>query len=252
MRYQFLISILFQISYEFSYVRVDNFEISYSITYESSCHVEIDRFLFKLQSSIENCVKECSSRQHCQALNFRKGINVCELFSTSESGQLASGNCLHVEKDDINVIQTPCKNGCKYGEVCETTDSGIGTCVIKECVNVTVPDHGTILGNQREVGKKIRYKCDKGYKEKNVTSATVAECLSTGNWSANAECHKINYTWTTWMDWSSCSLSCDNGTRTRSRICSIASENLSEELCKEGNKSFEEESCNEHNCPCKK
>jgi hypothetical protein len=38
------------------------------------------------------------------------------------------------------------------------------------------------------VGAKIMYICENGYKLKDNRYTSVAECLNTGHWSANAEC----------------------------------------------------------------
>ena len=59
----------------------------------------------------------------------------------------------------------------------------------QECVNITVPDNGSVLGNERGVGKKIRYQCNPGYRTK-YKDNTVAECLDTGEWSRAIECEK--------------------------------------------------------------
>ena len=58
-----------------------------------------------------------------------------------------------------------------------------------ECVNTTAPDNGSVLGNVRGIGKKIRYQCNPGYRTK-YKDNTVAECLDTGEWSRSIECEK--------------------------------------------------------------
>ncbi|XP_060601237.1 uncharacterized protein LOC132754598 [Ruditapes philippinarum] len=228
-------------------LHLDNFEIVYSISAVNVCHNEIKRFQELFGYSIEHCVKACAARKHCLALNYRSRINICELFTTFDADQLTAGECILLSKEDIGVMKMPCLHGCNFGEVCEQNKYGHGMCVIKECVNGTVPEHGTILGNQMKVGKKIRYKCDTGYNEPNVSFTTVAECLDTGAWSFNTECLKTNYTWDSWTHWSTCSLSCGSGIQTRSRSCSIRIEGNDESQCHKTDVGDEQQACNDQN-----
>ncbi|XP_060572500.1 uncharacterized protein LOC132730560 [Ruditapes philippinarum] len=143
------------------------------------CRSEENRFYVMEGKTIEQCVDECRARKHCESLNYRTKINLCELFSTTNPDNLSHGDCIYADKRNLQ----PFQNHCKYGEVQETTG-----CVIKECVNMTIPENGMVLGNMMTVGAKIRYICENGYKLKDNRYTSVAECLNTGHWSDNAEC----------------------------------------------------------------
>ena len=90
-----------------SYVNIilDNFEIGYPVRFEKMCHTEQDRFNYIFGISIAQCVKECSARAHCQALGFRSRLNVCELFTSSNTSHLLPGNCIYIAKMNVNTIK---------------------------------------------------------------------------------------------------------------------------------------------------
>ncbi|XP_060568057.1 uncharacterized protein LOC132726719, partial [Ruditapes philippinarum] len=54
-----------------------------------------------------------------------------------------------------------------------------------KCINVTIPQDGVILGNQRGVGKRIRYECKAGY---TALNGPFAVCLDTGVWNEYSSC----------------------------------------------------------------
>ncbi|XP_060580137.1 SCO-spondin-like [Ruditapes philippinarum] len=231
------------------HVNMINFELEYSVTYENWCKSDKDRFQFIIGISIEQCVAECGARGHCSSLIYRSQINGCELFLSSETEQSNPGECVHVKKDDIKVIKSPCQGGCEHGDVCESIDSKTEKCKIKECINITAPTNGKALGNQRGVGNKIRYICNPGYEPKNGVEP-VATCLYNAQWSHITECVKTNYTWATWSPWSTCSVSCDSGTQIRSRECSIRIESNGELSCDQSDvQNDETQPCYVRPCP---
>ena len=61
-----------------------------------------------------------------------------------------------------------------------------------ECLNVTQPANGKVLGNLRGKDAVIRYKCNNGYVTKNGGYA-AARCLETGHWNATVECVRGQY-----------------------------------------------------------
>lgn len=54
-----------------------------------------------------------------------------------------------------------------------------------ECPQLTL-DKGTIIGNQRVLGSKVKISCDSEYLE--VENMTYATCNSTGEWSYKPRC----------------------------------------------------------------
>ncbi|XP_060595069.1 thrombospondin type-1 domain-containing protein 1-like, partial [Ruditapes philippinarum] len=113
---------------------------------------------------------------------------------------------------------------------------------------MTIPENGRVLGNIMKVGAKIRYICENGYKLKDNRYTSVAECLNTGHWSANAECVLVTYTGTIWSDWSSCNVSCGGGIRTRNRSCTVPTLNSNDVQCSQDDPDFESETCNNQTC----
>ncbi|XP_060581474.1 thrombospondin-1-like [Ruditapes philippinarum] len=231
-------------------VKINNFELEYFVTYENWCKSDKDRFQFIVGITIEQCVAECSARDHCNSLIYRNQINGCELFLTSETDQSNPGECVYVRKDNINVTKSPCQEGCDNGKVCESASSIKGMCNIKECINTKAPKNGTVLGNQRGVGDKIRYMCNPGYEPKNDGQEPVAVCLHSGQWSHVTECVKTNYTWAdSWSPWSTCSLSCESGQKSRTRECSLRIEGNGTSNCDKGDVDVDTITCNNQSCP---
>ncbi|XP_060593194.1 coadhesin-like, partial [Ruditapes philippinarum] len=249
MKCELILLLAFQSVFAVVNVTINNFELEYFVTYENWCKSDKDRFQFIIGISIEQCVAECGARGHCSSLNYRNKINGCELFLTSETEQSNLGECVHVKQDDIKVIKSPCQGRCEHGKVCEAISSKSGMCKIKECINITAPANGKVLGNQRGVGNKIRYICNPGYEPRNGVEP-VAKCLYNAQWSHITECVKTNYTWATWSPWSTCSESCDSGTQKRSRECSIRIEGNGESTCDQSNVQNEEtQPCYMRPCP---
>ncbi|XP_060562620.1 SCO-spondin-like isoform X1 [Ruditapes philippinarum] len=247
MKCELILLLVFETVFAVVNVKINNFELEYSVTYENWCKSDKDRFQFIIGISIEQCVAECGARVHCRSLIYRNQINGCELYLTSETEQSNLGECVHVKKDNIKVIKKPCQGRCKHGEVCESISSKSGKCKVKECINTTAPDNGKVLGNQREVGNKIRYICNPGYELKKDGMEPVAECLYNGQWSHITECVKTNYTWAIWSPWSTCSVNSDSGTQKRSRECSIR---IGKSSCDQSDVQNEEtQSCNVRPCP---
>ncbi|XP_060604290.1 coadhesin-like isoform X2 [Ruditapes philippinarum] len=233
------------------FITFDKFELSYSFTFDKMSYLTEHRLQFISGISVTHCVKECAARTHCKALRFRNRINVCELFASSLQDLTLTTGSITLQEGEQNITKSPCQDNCKYGEVCETNESDVSTCVVKECVNITIPENGFILGNKRDIGKRIRYKCNVGYVESNAEIGTVAECLYTGDWSTFTECipSKISYMWTTWTEWSTCSVSCGGGVKSRSRTCTIPTVALNgEEECEENMYTGAGASCNKEAC----
>ncbi|XP_060562621.1 sushi, von Willebrand factor type A, EGF and pentraxin domain-containing protein 1-like isoform X2 [Ruditapes philippinarum] len=250
MKCELILLLVFETVFAVVNVKINNFELEYSVTYENWCKSDKDRFQFIIGISIEQCVAECGARVHCRSLIYRNQINGCELYLTSETEQSNLGECVHVKKDNIKVIKKPCQGRCKHGEVCESISSKSGKCKVKECINTTAPDNGKVLGNQREVGNKIRYICNPGYELKKDGMEPVAECLYNGQWSHITECVKTNYTLATWSPWITCSVSCNSGTQTRSKKCSFRKEGNGESSCDHSDVQIEEkQSCYVQPCP---
>jgi hypothetical protein len=65
--------------------------------------------------------------------------------------------------------------------------------------------------------------------------------------------YKVSYMWTTWTEWSTCSVSCGGGVKSRSRTCTIPTVALNgEEECEENMYTGAGASCNKEACTCKK
>ncbi|XP_060589776.1 SCO-spondin-like [Ruditapes philippinarum] len=209
------------------------------------CYSGDNKFSVLVGRTIEQCMDECIAREYCKALNFRTKMKICELFATTSSEDFSPGECLYADKTNLQPSST--QNVCKRGEVQKTSG-----CVIKECINITIPEHGSVLGNMRNVGKDIRYKCEHGYKVKDNVPTPVAECLDTGLWSVNVECVKMAYTWATWTAWSQCSVSCGGGQRTRTRSCTIPIQGIGDVQCLQddpvNHPGIESETCNHPTC----
>jgi hypothetical protein len=105
MKCELILLLAFQSVFAVVNVKINNFELEYSVTYENWCKSDKDRFQFIIGISIEQCVAECGARGHCSSLNYRNKINGCELFLTSETEQSNLGECVHVKQDDIKVIK---------------------------------------------------------------------------------------------------------------------------------------------------
>jgi hypothetical protein len=105
MKCELILLLAFQSVFAVVNVKINNFELEYSVTYENWCKSDKDRFQFIIGISIGQCVAECGARGHCSSLIYRSQINGCELFLTSETEQSNPGECVHVKKDDIKVIK---------------------------------------------------------------------------------------------------------------------------------------------------
>jgi hypothetical protein len=107
MKCEFILLLVFKtfIAVTVKNVKINNFELEYFVTYENWCKSDKDRFQFIIGISIEQCVAECGAWDHCSSLNYRHQINGCELFLTSEKEQPIPGECVYVNKDNINVTK---------------------------------------------------------------------------------------------------------------------------------------------------
>ncbi len=59
----------------------------------------------------------------------------------------------------------------------------------------------------------------------------------------------VDGVWNKWSEWSACSVTCENGTQTRSRICDYPPPVNGGDACPENN--MEEQACTEIPCPGK-
>ncbi|XP_053388030.1 CUB and sushi domain-containing protein 3-like [Mercenaria mercenaria] len=75
----------------------------------------------------------------------------------------------------------PCEI-CLHGQLCDMHSK---QCKYKECIPTRI-NNGTVLGNLNEVGSKIRYKCNHGYRDKNRIKSAV--CKEDGTWNVTANC----------------------------------------------------------------
>ncbi|XP_053387609.1 CUB and sushi domain-containing protein 3-like [Mercenaria mercenaria] len=130
---------------------------------------------------LSDCVRECGLRPHCEALSYMGRMQMCDLFSTTDEGNLPNGECMYISGSYIKFEKTPC-GICSYGQVCDMPSK---QCKYKECISTRI-NNGTVLGNLNEVGSKIRYKCNHGYRDKNGIISAV--CKEDGTWNVTANC----------------------------------------------------------------
>ncbi|XP_053387352.1 hyaluronan-binding protein 2-like [Mercenaria mercenaria] len=175
--------ILFSKCNAFINIDEDGVNIIVNVAYASSCRAGEDRFRTFLGIGLSDCVKECGLRAQCEALSYRRQMQMCALFTTTEDGNLGNGDCTYIPASNIDVIKTPCGT-CSYGQVCDTSSN---ECKSEGCLNTT--NNVVRLGNQKKVGSKNRYRCSYGYRNTNGVSNAI--CQENGTWSTTIDCTRV-------------------------------------------------------------
>ncbi|XP_045184991.2 prothrombin-like [Mercenaria mercenaria] len=176
----FLYFTFLQIVFSEFYTNEDGVKLEFIINFKNRCGSKNEIFAILQTLSITQCVVECSLREHCAALNYRRLFHMCELLSVAEEGETITRGCIFIPASDINVLQNPC-GVCGVGKVCDTLSQ---TCVFKECPIARVPENGQVLGNTNEIGAMIKYVCD----DEASDGAMIAVCLTNGQWSTTVNC----------------------------------------------------------------
>ena len=103
MRHLFISLIFLKTVFVLNSLRINEFEIDYVVTNGNICLSDKNRFQFLFGVTISQCVTECGARDHCKALTYKGNMNVCELFLTSNIDNSSPGDCLYIQKADINM-----------------------------------------------------------------------------------------------------------------------------------------------------
>ncbi|KAL4224474.1 hypothetical protein ACF0H5_015175 [Mactra antiquata] len=92
--------------------------VTFKVSEYSTC-VSTKDFLLKsfLKVSISTCVRECSLRLSCMAIDYSKRFVLCNLF-TSDNVAMSKGPCWFVRKIDF-IGEIPCDGKCINGERCD-------------------------------------------------------------------------------------------------------------------------------------
>ena len=87
-------------------LRSNGVTINYYINFELRCQTGKSRLSLLLDTTIQECVRECGLRKHCRALNFWRFSGICELFSSADKKETTStASCIHMLKRDMDIIE---------------------------------------------------------------------------------------------------------------------------------------------------
>lgn len=88
------------------YVETNAVTLRFSVTADE-CSVGNERIRFFHSISLPDCVVECELRPNCVTVNYFQRMEACEIVSSTsvEATQLNQGTCVHVKRDDIQVIK---------------------------------------------------------------------------------------------------------------------------------------------------
>ncbi|HIA04073.1 MAG TPA: hypothetical protein EYN66_19610, partial [Myxococcales bacterium] len=136
-------------------------------------------------------------------------------------------NC-HTDATCTNTPYTEESGG--FGCTCKPgyTGNGIICNEINECTGNPCGDNGICID------------------QVNAFSCTCAPGYDGGGVNTPCTCTPINGGWSTWSDWSTCSVSCGSGIQTRTHSCNNPSPNVCGAAC--SGSSSESQSCNTQSC----
>ncbi|XP_053388027.1 uncharacterized protein LOC123542999 [Mercenaria mercenaria] len=178
-----IVCITFQKIYVAFNTQEGGVNISFNVTRMSTCRTEKDMFRRILGVGLPNCVRECGLRSHCEALCYRRKLQICDLFTTSDGGKLSNGDCIFIARSEIKIEKTPC-GVCPHGKDCDINSK---VCIFKECSRMEI-NNGVVLGNVNTRGSTVRYKCNNGYRD--MSRLKTGICQEDGTWNMSANCKK--------------------------------------------------------------
>lgn len=102
------ISIVYTLVYKFIaaefLINRNGLEIAYNTTFvqNSDCFSDVARFQIYEKSTLEDCVTECSLRGHCEVLQYKIGLQLCELYAAQSEGTVPT-ECVIVHRNMITI-----------------------------------------------------------------------------------------------------------------------------------------------------